>query len=51
MEMGYLLDLFRTSLEKIAIWKASDKKARREMFDPVKVRIALDERDGLVAFR
>ena len=46
METGYLLDFFRTSPDQRAVWKASDRKIRRKLFDPVKVRIALDERDG-----
>lgn len=46
MEIGFLLDLFRTSPDKIAIWERSDRATRRKLFDPVKVREALDERDG-----
>jgi hypothetical protein len=46
LEIGFLLDLFRTSPEKIVIWERSDRATRRKLFDPVKVRIALDERDG-----
>ena len=46
MEIGYLLDYFRTSPEQRAVWKQSDRKTRRKLFDPVKIRIALDERDG-----
>jgi hypothetical protein len=46
METGFLLDYFRTSAEQRAVWKRSDRKTRRELFDPVKIRIALDERDG-----
>jgi len=46
METGFLLDLFRTSPEKIATWKAADGETRRKTFSPVKVRTALDERDG-----
>src|ERR1700726_74251 len=46
METGYLLDYFRTSPEQRAVWKQADRKARRKLFDPVKIRIALDERDG-----
>jgi hypothetical protein len=45
-EIGFLLDLFRTSPEKIQIWERSDRATRRKLFDPVKVREALDERDG-----
>lgn len=46
METGYLLDYFRTTPEKIAVWRASDRRMRRKLFDPVQIRKALDERDG-----
>jgi hypothetical protein len=46
METGYLLDYFRTSPQQRAVWKRADRKTRRQLFDPVKIRIALDERDG-----
>jgi hypothetical protein len=46
METGFLLDYFRTSPEQRAVWKRSDRQTRRELFDPVKIRLALDERDG-----
>ena len=46
METGFLLDHFRTSPEQRAVWKRSDRKTRRQLFDPVKIRIALDDRDG-----
>lgn len=46
METGFLLDYFRTSPEQCIAWKRSDRKTRRKRFDPVKIRIALDERDG-----
>ena len=46
METGFLLDYFRTSPGKIAVWKAGDRVTRRELFDPVQVRKALDARDG-----
>jgi hypothetical protein len=46
METGYLLDYFRTSPEQRAVWKRSDRKTRRNLFAPVKIRTALDERDG-----
>lgn len=45
LEVGYLMDYFRTSPEQRAVWKKADRKVRRELFDPVKIRIALDERD------
>jgi hypothetical protein len=46
METGFLLDYFRTSPEQRGVWKRSDRKTRRQVFDPVKIRIALDDRDG-----
>jgi hypothetical protein len=46
METGFLLDYFRTSPEKIAVWKAADRATRRKLFDPVQIRKALDEHDG-----
>ncbi len=46
METGFLLDYFRTSPEQREVWKRSDRKMRHELFDPVKIGIALDERDG-----
>jgi hypothetical protein len=46
METGYLLDYFRTSPEERSVWKHADYKTRRQLFDPVKIRIALDERDN-----
>jgi hypothetical protein len=45
METGFLLDYFRTSPAQIAVWKVSDRATRRKFFDPVKIRIALDDRD------
>jgi hypothetical protein len=46
MESGFLLDYLRTSPEQIVAWKAADRATRRKFFDPVKIREALDERDG-----
>jgi hypothetical protein len=46
LEVGYLMDYFRTSPEQRAVWKKADRKMRRELFDPVKIRIALDARDN-----
>ncbi len=46
METGFLIDLFRTSPSKIAEWKNADEKTLRDEFAPVKVRDALDRRDG-----
>jgi hypothetical protein len=46
LEVGYLMDYFRTSPEQRAVWKQADRKTRREQFDPVRIRIALDARDN-----
>lgn len=46
VETGFLVDFFRTAPQQIAIWKASSDADRRKKFSPVKIRIALDERDG-----
>jgi hypothetical protein len=45
METGFLLDYFRTSPAQISVWRASDRATRLKFFDPVKIRIALDDRD------
>lgn len=49
LEVGFLLDYFRTSPQQIAVWKTADRKTRRKLYDPVQIRIALDERDGDVS--
>ena len=46
METGHLLDYFRTSPDQITVWRDADHKTRRRLFDPVKIREKLDERDG-----
>jgi len=46
METGFLLDFFRTSPEQIAAWREADRATRRNLFEPVKIREALDKRDG-----
>jgi hypothetical protein len=51
METGFLLDFFRTSPEQRAVWRSADRSTRRKLFDPVKIRIALDARDGDTARR
>jgi hypothetical protein len=43
------MDYFRTSPEQRAAWKTADRKKRRELFDPVKIRIALDTWDGVTS--
>jgi len=46
LEVGFLMDYFRTSPAERSVWKKAGRKERREKFDPVKIRIALDTRDG-----
>ena len=46
LETAFLLDLSNGDRSLIERWRLSDKKARKEEFSPVKVRIALDARDG-----
>lgn len=46
LETVFLLDLFRTDRGAIARWRLADKKTRMNRFKPVKVREALDRRDG-----
>jgi hypothetical protein len=45
METGFLVDYLRTSPDQIDVWRNSDRAMRRKLFDPVKIRMALDERD------
>ena len=46
IETGFLLDYLITNPDKINIWESLDEKGRKTTFSPVKIRIALDERDG-----
>lgn len=46
METVFLLDLFAGDQSLIERWRFADKKARTKDFSPVKVREALDARDG-----
>lgn len=46
LETAFLLDLFRGERTQIARWRLADKKVRRRDFSPLKVRQALDTRDG-----
>jgi hypothetical protein len=51
LETVFLLDLFRGDRTLIEPWRFADKKARMKRFSPVKVRKALDTRDGLISKR
>ena len=46
LETVFLVDYFGTDRAAIARWRIADAKARRTEFAPVKIRDALDERDG-----
>ena len=46
LETAFLLDLFESDRTKIKQWRVADKKKRMEVFSPVQVRKALDERDN-----
>jgi hypothetical protein len=45
-ECTFLVDLFRTERSAISRWRTADKQARLKEFKPIKVREALDARDG-----
>ena len=49
LETVFLLDLFRTDRTLIKKWRLADKKDRKRDFSPLKVREALDSRDGLTS--
>jgi hypothetical protein len=49
METVFLLDLFAGDRSLIERWRHADKKVRRNEFSPVKVREALDTRDGFTS--
>lgn len=46
LETSFLLDYFLTDGALIGEWFMADKKIRTSKFAPVKVRVALDDRDG-----
>ena len=49
METVFMLDLFAGDPSLIERWRYADKKARMKDFSPVKVREALDARDGFTS--
>lgn len=51
LETVFLLDLFIRDRPLIERWRFADKKERMKQFSPVKVREALDARDGFVSKR
>lgn len=46
LETTFLLDFFHTHNDKIAVWRSCDEKQRNREFGAMKIRIALDDRDG-----
>lgn len=46
LETTFLIDYFSSNQEKIKCWRSADKKIRMKEFSPVKIREALDARDG-----
>jgi hypothetical protein len=46
LETTFLLDYFHSNRDQIAIWRAGDEKKRNREFGAMKIRIALDDRDG-----
>jgi hypothetical protein len=46
LETVFLLGFFRLDPGKISDWRTADDATRKRQFAPVKIRIALDEKDG-----
>jgi hypothetical protein len=46
LEVAFLLDYFHSNPASIAEWRGCDEKERQQKFSAVKVRTALDDRDG-----
>ncbi|WP_377848536.1 hypothetical protein [Bosea sp. UC22_33] len=51
LETVFLLDLFSGDRALIPLWRLADKKARMKQFSPIRVREALDARDGFTSKR
>ncbi|MCB2057390.1 MAG: hypothetical protein H6916_10615 [Novosphingobium sp.] len=49
LETAFLLDLFSGDRDKIGDWRTADKRSRMKSFSPVKIREALDARDGFTS--
>jgi hypothetical protein len=47
LETVFLLDFFRTDRDAITTWRTADKQQRMKGFRPVRIREALDRRDGV----
>jgi len=46
LETTFLLDYFHSNRDQIAVWRACDEKRRNREFGAMKIRLALDDRDG-----
>lgn len=51
LETVFLINLFKGDHTLIERWRFADKKARMKEFSPVKVREALDKRDGFTTLK
>lgn len=49
LETVFLLDFFQTNRPSISIWRKAGKQARLKDFRPIKIREALDTRDGFTS--
>lgn len=46
LETTFLLDYLNSNRDQIAVWRACDEKKRNREFGAMKIRVALDDRDG-----
>ncbi len=46
LETAFLLGFFRHNPGKISDWRTANDATRKKVFSPIKIRIALDEKDG-----
>lgn len=46
LETTFLLDYFHSHHDQVAVWRACDEKKRHREFGAIKIRVALDDRDG-----
>ena len=46
LETAFLLGFFRHNPGTISVWRTKNDAIRKKVFAPVKIRVALDEKDG-----
>lgn len=51
LETIFLIDFFSSNLKAVSVWRNATSKERKTQFKPVKIREALDKRDGLTNFK